>query len=334
MWMFDFRKRVGYAIRVTTSCLRLLLHIACGSQIHLAQSIENSTTDSACSYSFNILKPIHARPMFPHLLAIQLPRLNRSAFPSPSSSPLPHSLTLTLSFSPPPQTTTPRLFPTRKPPPLNYSQTSSAPPSTPPPPSPFEPPSPRSPRPSPPHPSSPRSSPATSAPAPRSASAAVPAPTPCPSTRRRRRGRPRARAGRGDGRRSARVWMRGRGGVVLVLVRGSLREPGWRRGLRCSRMSRRRGGLGKRSIAYGDQGAGARCRFSTDRSGRRRAGMWRCRAKAEKGMLSAMRRCGVRMRMRRCGRRGISCPVLLPALGAVSGVRGRGGGRSLGRGRG
>ena len=103
MWMFDFRNRVGYAIRVTTSCLRLPLHIACGSQIHLARSVENSTTDSACSYSFNILKPIHARPMFPHLLAIQLPRLKRSAFPSPSSSPLPHSLALTLSFSPPPK---------------------------------------------------------------------------------------------------------------------------------------------------------------------------------------------------------------------------------------
>lgn len=104
MWMFDFRNRVGYAIRVTTSCLRLLLHIACGPQIHQAKSVENSTTYSACSYSFNILKPIHARPMFPHLLAIQLPRPNRSAFPSPSSSPLPHSLALTLSFSPPPQT--------------------------------------------------------------------------------------------------------------------------------------------------------------------------------------------------------------------------------------
>jgi len=49
-------------------------------------------------------------------------------------------------------------------------------------------------------------------------------------------------------------------------------------------------------------------------------------------MSSAMQRCGVPMR--RCGRRGISCPVLLSALGAVSGVRGRGGGRSLGRGRG
>jgi hypothetical protein len=131
MWMFDFRNRVGYAIRVTTSCLRLLLHIACGPQIHLAKSVENPTTYSACSYPFNILKPIHARPMFPHLLAIQLPRLSRSAFPTPSSSPLPHSLTLTLSFPPPPKLQV-RVFP----PPANSQppQTTSPPSTTPKPP--------------------------------------------------------------------------------------------------------------------------------------------------------------------------------------------------------